>query len=261
MKKKILIVDDEREMVNFMSRKLAQEDFQPLVAYDGREGLKIMLHEKVDAVIADNVMGDMDGYTFCQKLKASANLSDIPIVICTAHAENERDFRKLGIDDYIVKPFKFDSLFQSLNRIFSQISHSIKFKKVLVQASGQVSGIESAVQQVQEYGFRVDVSIVPEGQNIIEETICHKPDILVFNVMQEKTSPEAMISSLKSYVEFKDLKTVLYTHGQLAGETREDFALRFRNLKEYCSQIEADGSMSSLSRESFLSLLFEHCKG
>ncbi len=260
MKKKILIIDDEREAVNYLKRKLENADFEPLVAHDGYQGLKIMAHQKVDAIITDNVMSEMDGYTFCKRLKELKDYSEIPILVCTAHASNEKEFRKLGIDDYIVKPFKFDFLFESLNRVLNQVSHKIKFKKVLVQTD-QTIGVRSAEQQIKEYGFRIDVCIVPEEPNIIEETIRYQPDIVVFNALREKKSPEIVITSLKSYVEFKDLKIVLYGERYDLDRQPQNCEVYVQDLEESCRDAGADGWVDSLNRENFLNLLFEYCKG
>ena len=260
MKKKILIVDDEKEVINYLKRKLEQENFEPLIARDGYQGLKIVAHQKVDAIITDSVMQEMDGYTFCKRLKEFKEYADVPILICTAHANEEKEFRKLGIDDYIVKPFKFDYLFESLNRVLNQVSHKIKFKRVLVQTD-QTSGIRSAGKQIKEYGFRIDVFITPEDSNIIEETLRHQSDIVVFNALHERKSPEIVITSLKSYVEFKDLKVILYADRQHFDQKKKNCDIYLQDLKESCREAGADGSIDSLSCDNFLNLLFEYCKG
>jgi len=260
MKKKVLIIDDEKEVVNYLKRKLEKEDFEPLIAHDGYQGLKIMAHQKVDAIITDSVMSEMDGYTFCKRLKEIKAYSEIPILICTAYASEEKEFRKLGIDDYIVKPFKFDYLFESLNRVLNQVSHKIKFKKVLVQANQKV-GIESAVQQIKEYGFRIDVEVVPEDTNIIEETIRHQSDIVVFNALDNEKEPEIVITSLKSYVEFKDMKIVLYAEKNNLDSKGKNYEMYLEDLEEQCRQAGADGWIGSLNRDSFLNLMYEYCKG
>ncbi len=260
MKKKILIIDDERDAVQYLSRRLENENFEPLIAYNGHQGLRILAHQKVDAVITDNAMAEMDGYTFCKRLKELRKYEEVPILVCTAHSGDERAFRTLGIDDYIVKPVKFDYLFKSLNRVLNRISHRIKFKKVLVQTD-QTAGIRSAEQQIREYGFRIDVYVVPQDSNIIEEAIRHQSDIVVFNALLDKKSPEIVITSLKSYVEFKDLKIVLYGDCHDLDSQKKDYRLYVQNLKESCAEAGADGWIDSLSRENFLNLLFEHCKG
>ncbi|MBN1869543.1 MAG: response regulator [Candidatus Omnitrophica bacterium] len=259
MKKKILIVDEEKEVTNFLKRKLETADFEPLFASDGYQGLKILAHQKVDAIITDSVMSEMDGYEFCKRLKEIKDYSDVPILICTAHTEEEKEFRKIGIDDYIVKPFKFDYLFEALNRVLNQVSHKIKFKKVLVQTDRAV-GINAAIQQIKEYGFRVDVEIVGENTNIIEETIRHQSDIVVFNALDSAKNPEIMIASLKSYVEFRDLKIVLYADENSLDIKRKNYDRYLEDLKERCRSAGADGWIGALTRDSFLNLMFEYCK-
>lgn len=260
MKKKVLIIDDEKEVVNYLKRKLEKENFEPLIAHDGYQGLKIMAHQKVDAIITDSVMSEMDGYTFCKRLKEVKDYSEIPILVCTAYANEEKEFRKLGIDDYIVKPFKFDYLFESLNRVLNQVSHNIKFKKVLIQTN-QISSIKSAGQQIKEYGFRIDVDVISENTNIIEEMIRYQSDIVVFNALDSGKEPEIVITSLKSYVEFKGLKVVLYADQNNLDRRGKNCEIYLDDLKERCRQAGADGWIGPLSRDSFLNLMFEYCKG
>ena len=260
MKKKILILDDEKEVVNYLKRKLEQEDFEPLIASDGQQGLRILAHQKVDAIIADNISSEIDGYTFCKRLKELKDYRDVPILVYAANATEEKEFRKLGIDDYFVKPLKFDFLFESLNRVLNQVSHKIKFKKVLVQSNHQ-SGIRLAEARVKEYGFRIDVTIVPENSNIIEETLRYQPDIAVFNALSEKSSPQSAITCLKSYVEFKDLKIVLYADFPDKVTKKKNGDAWFQSIKTSCQEAGADGWIGALNQESFLNLLFEYCKG
>ncbi|MCK5014484.1 MAG: response regulator [Candidatus Omnitrophica bacterium] len=260
IKKKILIIDDEKDVVNYLKRKLEKEDFEPLIAHDGYQALRIMAHQKVDAIITDSVMPEMDGYTFCKRLKELKDYSEIPILVCTAYANEEKEFRKLGIDDYIVKPFKFDYLFESLNRVLNQVSHKIKFKKVLVQAN-QTIGIESAIKQIKEYGFRIDVQTVPENTNIIEETIRHQSDIVVFNALDHEREPEIVITSLKSYVEFKYLTIVLYANQDSLDGKGKNCEMYLEELREQCREAGADGWIGPLNRDNFLNLMFEYCKG
>ncbi len=260
MKKKILIIDDEKDVANYLKQKLEKEDFEPLIAHNGYQGLRIMAHQKVDAIITDSVMPEMDGYTFCKRLKEMKDYSEVPILICTAHSGDEKEFRKLGIDDYFVKPFKFDYLFESLHRVLNQVSHKIKFKKVLIQTD-RPSGVHSAEQQIKEYGFRIDVSITSEDNNIIEEALRYQPDIVAFNALDEKRSPEIVITSLKSYVEFKGLKVVLYADRNDLASKRKNYEVFLQDLKESCQDAGADGWIGSLTRDSFLNLLFEYCKG
>ncbi len=259
MKKKILILDDEREVVNYLKQKLEQQDFEPLIASDGYQGLRILAHQKVDAIIADNVASEMDEYTFCKRLKELKDCADVPLLVCAANATEEKEYRKLGIDDYFVKPFKFDYLFESLNRVLNQVSHKIKFKKVLVQTN-QPTGIHFAEQQIKEYGFRVDVFVVPEDSNIIEETLRNQPDIVVFSALDPKSAP-SIIASLKSYVEFKELRIVLYANAPEPVRRKKNYDAFLQNLKISCQEAGADGWIDSLNKESFLNLLFEYCKG
>jgi len=260
MKKRVLIVDDEVEIVKYLSQRLEREDFEPIIAYDGSDVMEMIAQHHVDAVITDIVMSGMDGYALCQKLKESETCSELPVIVCTAYASKEREFRKLGIDDYLVKPFCFDDLVDSLNRIFSQTSHSIKYKKILVQTDDTLA-VESAVQLMKNYGFRIDVMILPEINNLIEETFHAQPDIVIFDASQKIIAPEKLIKSLRDYVEFKDLDIFFYASCQeVAAKHKKQNQNYFQELKKRCLDAGATGYMSSLDQDNFLNIMMEYCK-
>jgi two-component system alkaline phosphatase synthesis response regulator PhoP len=102
--KKLLVVDDKKELRTLLKQYLAQEGFDVLTAGDGREALFIARQEKPDLIILDLMMPEMSGYEFMRLFTREANT---PIIILTAKIEeNERVLGlELGADDYVTKPF------------------------------------------------------------------------------------------------------------------------------------------------------------
>lgn len=101
---RILVVDDEERMRSLIKLYLQKEGYTVIEAKNGREALTKIGANKVDLIILDIMMPEMDGLTFCKEVRKT---SDIPIVMVTAKGE---EFDKvlgfeLGADDYIVKPF------------------------------------------------------------------------------------------------------------------------------------------------------------
>lgn len=117
-KKKILLVDDERDLVETMIYQLEAAGYQVITAYDGAEGLEKAKAEKPDLMILDLMLPKMDGYKVCGLLKKDSRYSRIPIILFTARAQ-ESDMRlgeEVGADAYITKPFESKML---LNKIES----------------------------------------------------------------------------------------------------------------------------------------------
>ncbi len=107
MKKKILIVDDEPDFVEFLSIRLKSCDYDVISAADGESGLKKAQEEKPDLIILDVLMPTMNGFEMCKRLKENELTKNMPVVMLTALAQ-ERDLAKglkEGADCFITKPF------------------------------------------------------------------------------------------------------------------------------------------------------------
>ncbi|MFC1631512.1 response regulator transcription factor [Candidatus Omnitrophota bacterium] len=106
--KKILIVDDEMEMVEMIQMRLEANNYQVLTAYDGQVGLEKAQKEGPDLIILDLMLPKMDGYKVCGLLKKDARFSKIPIIMFSARAQEEdkKLGEELGADAYITKPFE-----------------------------------------------------------------------------------------------------------------------------------------------------------
>ncbi|MHB1687939.1 MAG: response regulator transcription factor [Ignavibacteriaceae bacterium] len=105
MKTKILLVDDERDIVEFLQYNLAQEGFDVIIAYDGKEALA-KISEKPDLIILDIMMPILDGYEVCRRIRDIKGFENTPIIFLTAKAGeyNEILGLELGASDYIQKP-------------------------------------------------------------------------------------------------------------------------------------------------------------
>lgn len=108
-KKKILIVDDERPIVDLLVYNLQREGYDTLEAEDGISAVDIALAEKPDLILLDIMLPKQDGLTVCKKIKHSMN---VPILILTAKSEEIDKILglELGADDYITKPFSVREL-------------------------------------------------------------------------------------------------------------------------------------------------------
>jgi two-component system response regulator VicR len=103
--KRILIVDDEKRIVDIIAYNLRKEGFTALCAHDGNEGLAAALSEKPDLIILDLMMPGMDGFEVCRRVR-DAGLQT-PIIMLTARGEEADKVAglEIGADDYVTKPF------------------------------------------------------------------------------------------------------------------------------------------------------------
>ena len=105
---KILLVDDEQDILEFLSYNLKKEGFELLTANDGNKGLALAKKHKPDLVILDVMMPAMDGIEVCEKIREVDELDDVLILFLTARAEDYSELAgfSAGADDYITKPIK-----------------------------------------------------------------------------------------------------------------------------------------------------------
>ena len=127
MAKKILVVDDDPDLVETTSMILKSKQYDVVVAYDGVEGLEKAKTEKPDLIVLDVMMPEKDGYTLCKELKADAALNAIPVLLLTAvvsHISTTRFSHQMGMeteaDDYMDKPVDPNELARRIELLLSR---------------------------------------------------------------------------------------------------------------------------------------------
>jgi two-component system alkaline phosphatase synthesis response regulator PhoP len=107
MVQRILVVDDDKEIVRLVRAYLEQSGYQVLVAYDGETALHILRRERPDLVVLDLMLPDRDGWDVTRVVRGDSTLADTPIIMLTARVEDHDKIvgLELGADDYVAKPF------------------------------------------------------------------------------------------------------------------------------------------------------------
>ena len=126
-KQLILVVDDDPDLVDSVSRKLESNNFRTSKAYDGVEAWAKIREEKPDLVLLDVMMPEKDGYQLCEELKKDPLFKDITVVLLTGVAEQVRSTKYTHqggmttlADDYIPKPIDLDRLMEIVKDNFRQ---------------------------------------------------------------------------------------------------------------------------------------------
>lgn len=107
-KKRILIVEDEQDMVKLLRMRLETDGYEVISAADGQDGLEKAHNEKPDLIILDLILPNIDGYTVCGLLKKDTRYAKIPIIMFTVRTQesDKKLGEELGADAYITKPFQ-----------------------------------------------------------------------------------------------------------------------------------------------------------
>ena len=128
MGKKILVVEDERNIVDILTFNLGREGYDTLEALDGAEGLRLALAEDPDLILLDLMLPKMDGFEVCRRLREQGRAT--PVIMLTAREEETDKVLglELGADDYITKPF-------SMRELLARVKSNIRRSEMLSQAA------------------------------------------------------------------------------------------------------------------------------
>jgi len=107
VKQRILVVDDDREVVRLMRAYLEQAGYEVLVAYDGETAIHNLRRERPDLLLLDLMLPDRDGYDITRLVRADATLAALPIIMLTARVDDTDKIvgLEMGADDYVTKPY------------------------------------------------------------------------------------------------------------------------------------------------------------
>jgi two-component system, OmpR family, alkaline phosphatase synthesis response regulator PhoP len=151
---KILIVDDEKDIVELLSYNLKKEKFSIVKAYDGEAALGLVRSEKPDLMILDLMLPKMNGLDVCKAIRRNPETANLPIIMLTAKGDEIDKIigLEIGADDYITKPFSVKELIARVRALLRRLHESdnktgkeifnykkltINYASCLVQISGK----------------------------------------------------------------------------------------------------------------------------
>jgi len=218
--KKILIVEDEKDMVTGLKFNLEARDYTVIVAYDGETGYKKALEEKPDLVILDIMLPKLNGYEVCKSLKKE--IPDLPIIMLTAKSQEAEIVTglELGADDYITKPFSVLELLARIKALFRRIKSGsempevhrfgnleINFKKYEASKKGEPLKLSP-----REYEL-LKCFIEREGEIVSRDELLNQ--VWGYDSFPDTRTIDAHISKLRGKIEDKpeEPKIIVTIHG------------------------------------------------
>ncbi|OIO33845.1 MAG: DNA-binding response regulator [Candidatus Omnitrophica bacterium CG1_02_40_15] len=132
-KEKILIIEDEKDIVKMLDYNLKKEGFKALSANNGEDGLDIARKENPDLILLDLMLPEMDGLEVCKAVKNDTKTAHIPIIILTAKAQEADKIvgLELGADDYMTKPFSPRELIARIKAVLRRLKEKDKLPEAL----------------------------------------------------------------------------------------------------------------------------------
>ena len=185
---RILVCDDEKDIVSALKIYLMADGYQVFEAYNGREALEILKNEDIHLVLMDIMMPEMDGITAMLKIR---EVSNVPVILLTAKSEDTDKVLGLtvGADDYVTKPF-------SMSVLVSKISAMLKRTEKAV----------SNIVQTGKLTFYIDEKRVVKGDNAISITPTDWKLLMAFiehphHILSRKQLLERLWDSNTDYVD------------------------------------------------------------
>ena len=158
-KKRVLIVEDEKNIVDIIRFNLSREGYDVLEAYDGEAGLALARSEKPDLILLDVMLPKMIGFDVCRALREEGD--NVPVIILTAREEEEDKVLglEIGADDYITKPFSMREL---IARVRANIRRTAMAASAAPEEQGMSAGgaltINPESNQVYKHGVLVELT-------------------------------------------------------------------------------------------------------
>jgi len=123
-KNKILVVDDEPDILKVVTFILKKSGYDTFSAVDGKEALDMVKDKKPDLILLDLRLPVMDGNEVCRRIKSDDSLKTIPVLLLTASGADTvaQKTKTLGADDYIIKPFSKEALLKKVDKFLKKSS-------------------------------------------------------------------------------------------------------------------------------------------
>src|SRR6185295_18793413 len=131
-RRRVLIVEDEPDLVRGLRDALEFEGFETVTSGLGREGVRLTRERSPDLVLLDLMLPDMNGFAVCEEIRAANPV--IPVIMLTARSQESDKIRGLevGADDYVTKPFSLGELVARINAIFRRLQRTAPREEEIV---------------------------------------------------------------------------------------------------------------------------------
>lgn len=211
MSEKVLIVDDEKNIVSILAFNLKKEGYQVITASNGKEGVEAAFKEDPDLILLDIMMPELNGFEACKKIREKL---ETPIIMLTARAEEVDKVLglELGADDYVTKPF-------SVRELVARVKANLRRKPSNIDIEQQNSNLlqyKDIVIDLDKYEVRkrgVPLELTLREYELVKFLASQKSQIF---------SRENLLEKVWGYEYYGDLRTVDVTIRRLREKLEDD---------------------------------------
>lgn len=211
MSKKVLVVDDEKSIVDILTLNLRNEGYRVCVAYDGEQALKKAEEEQPDLVLLDVMLPRLDGFSVCKRLRER---SSVPILMITAREEEVDKVLglELGADDYITKPF-------SVRELLARVKANMRRSDIVPNQDE----VESDVLEIGNFTLDCNRYELYKDGKLIDLTVREFELIKFLSAQPNKIfSRKSLLEYVWDYEYYGDVRTVDVTVRRVREKIEED---------------------------------------
>ncbi|MBE5822153.1 MAG: response regulator transcription factor [Clostridiales bacterium] len=224
-KKRILIIDDEKPIVDILTYNLQKEGYEIIEAYDGEVGYDRAINDKPDLILLDVMLPKQDGLTVCRKVREK---SSVPIIMLTAKEDvvDKIIGLEIGADDYITKPYSTRELIARIKanlRKVEAISSEITLKRIEEQEKIKKEEKKNVVVSFGDATIDFERYLLKVGENPIELTL-REFELLKFLIQNKGQifSREQLLEKVWGYDYYGDVRTVDVTVRRIREKIEKD---------------------------------------
>lgn len=170
---KILIIEDDKMIVEGVKDTLQFHDYDVVTAGSGKEGLTLLQKEKPDLIILDIMMPGVDGFEVCKKIKQGNR--EIPIIMLTAKSQESDKLLgfELGVDDYVTKPFSVKELVARVGAVLNRSHKTIKQEDIVTVGNAEINFKNFTISK-----NGVEFALSPKEYDILKLLISHPDEVI-----------------------------------------------------------------------------------
>src|SRR4051794_26930693 len=215
MMKKILIIEDEVNLSDFIRLELEYEKYEVLVAFEGRDGLAKALDEDIDIILLDLMLPGLNGIEVCRRIRAVKNT---PIIMITARDSVLDRISGLdsGADDYISKPFQIEELLARMRAIFrraetwKQSNQMLIYKDLEMDLEARIVKRENEIIELTKKEFDLLKLLMKNINRVLTREVLLE-EIWGYDALIETNVVDVYISYLRAKVDRADQESYIQT--------------------------------------------------
>jgi CheY-like chemotaxis protein len=241
--KRVLVIDDEEEIVNAAKRMLERCGYTVATALNGKQGMDLVNESRPDVIITDIIMPIMDGYEFFKQLRKESFTAKIPVIILTARPNMEDSFRALGVNGFVTKPFTSENLIDKIEHLTTSGEKPAHRGAFLVAGAEEYS-VNHMVILLKDEGYKADAA--ENAGEIVAKAL---------DIMMTPVPSREIIKALRCFHKLDKTKIVLYTNFSPATPGAFDTLDYIQEAKQACMEAGANYYIGRFSHVNFINSL------